>query len=68
MSKSVAEGPGRCPRCGDRVYAAEEVVCEGQKWHKTCSGCKDCGKKLDSPTCNSHDGKSDYSYPQAKVV
>ena len=56
------------PRCSDRVYAAKEVVCEGQKWHKTCFGCKDCGKKLDSTTCNSHDGKSDYSCPQARVV
>lgn len=68
MSKSVAEGPGRCPRCIDRVYAAEEVVCDGQKWHKKCFGCKDCGKKLDSTTCNTHDGRSDYSCPQTRVV
>lgn len=68
MSKYVAEGPRRCPRCSGRVYAAEEVVCEGQKWHKKSFGCKDCGKKLDSTTCNTHDGRSDYSYPQARVV
>lgn len=57
--KVHVEGPTPCPRCGDKVYKAEEVVCEGMKWHKKCFGCKDCGKKLDSTTCNTHEGRSE---------
>lgn len=56
------EGPTRCPRCGDKVYKAEEVMCEGAKWHKKCFGCKDCRKKLDSTTCNSHEGRPGVSF------
>jgi len=55
--KEHVEGPTPCPRCGDKVYKAEEVVCEGMKWHKKCFGCKDCGKKLDSTTCNTHEAE-----------
>ena len=58
---TFAEGPGRCPRCSDRVYQAEQVVGAGGKWHKKCFACKECGKKLDSTTCNSHEGKWRYA-------
>jgi len=54
---TLAEGPGRCPRCKDRVYQAEEIIGAGAKWHKKCFACKDCRKKLDSTTCNTHDAE-----------
>ena len=50
------EGPSPCPRCTKKVYKAEEVICEGSKWHKSCFGCLECRKKLDSTTCNTHEG------------
>ena len=56
------EGPTNCPRCGYKVYKAEEVVCEGAKWHKKCFGCKDCRKKLDSTNCNTHEGRPGVSW------
>ncbi|XP_073245866.1 cysteine and glycine-rich protein 1-like [Porites lutea] len=47
----------RCPRCNDRVYAAEEVMGAGSKWHKKCFSCKDCKKKLDSTNCSDNNGE-----------
>ena len=29
----------RCPKCQKAVYAAEEVLGAGQKWHKMCFAC-----------------------------
>ena len=29
----------RCPKCQKAVYAAEEVLGAGQKWHKMCFTC-----------------------------
>jgi len=40
--------PGRCPKCGDRVYFAEEVRCQGEVWHSGCIRCENCKKQLDT--------------------
>ncbi|KAI8373665.1 hypothetical protein BD560DRAFT_393988 [Blakeslea trispora] len=37
-----------CTRCGKAVYAAELMFGAGNKYHKMCLKCTDCGKRLDS--------------------
>lgn len=56
MPLKIAEA-ARCPRCNDRVYAAEEISGAGSKWHKKCFSCKDCRKKLDSTNCSDNNGE-----------
>jgi len=46
----------KCPVCGASVYAAEEKLAGGRKYHKFCYKCGLCGKMLDSTTCAEHDG------------
>ncbi|XP_018023251.1 uncharacterized protein LOC108679169 isoform X3 [Hyalella azteca] len=41
--------PGEgCPRCGGRVFAAEEMLAKGKAYHRTCFNCKSCRKPLDA--------------------
>ncbi|XP_049765020.1 muscle LIM protein Mlp84B-like isoform X1 [Schistocerca cancellata] len=47
----------KCPKCGKSVYAAEERVAGGLKWHKMCFKCGMCNKLLDSTNCSEHEGE-----------
>lgn len=44
-----------CLKCGKPVYAAEELLAGGNKWHKVCFKCELCSKRLDSVNVNAHD-------------
>lgn len=50
----AAEIP-KCPKCTKSVYAAEERVAGGKKWHKQCFKCELCNKFLDSTNANERD-------------
>ncbi|PAA63771.1 hypothetical protein BOX15_Mlig014215g2 [Macrostomum lignano] len=46
----------KCPKCNKAVYAAEEKLAAGKKWHKQCLKCGLCNKFLESTTIAEHDG------------
>ena len=41
-----------CPRCGGKVFHAEEVNVKGRSFHSKCCTCKGCAIRLDSLTLN----------------
>ncbi|XP_039295085.1 muscle LIM protein Mlp84B isoform X6 [Nilaparvata lugens] len=43
----AASGEG-CPRCGGKVFAAEQQLAKGTMWHKKCFNCRQCHRPLDS--------------------
>ncbi|KAK4336533.1 hypothetical protein RND71_044249 [Anisodus tanguticus] len=45
----------KCPVCNKSVYAAEEVLCAGAKYHKGCFKCGLCNKRVDSTNVANHD-------------
>lgn len=48
----------RCPRCDDRVYAAEQVIGPLSKmYHRHCLKCVVCQRRLDSVSLLEHDGE-----------
>ena len=47
----------KCPKCDKAVYAAEERLAAGKKWHKNCLKCGMCNKFLDSTTVAEHEGE-----------
>ncbi|XP_076022748.1 cysteine and glycine-rich protein 1a [Genypterus blacodes] len=48
-------GGNKCGRCMKTVYFAEEVLCDGRSFHKSCFLCMVCSKNLDSTTVAVHD-------------
>ncbi|XP_056639968.1 muscle LIM protein Mlp84B-like isoform X1 [Diorhabda carinulata] len=56
MPFKPAENP-KCPKCGKSVYAAEEKVAGGYKYHKSCFKCGMCNKMLDSTNVTEHEAE-----------
>jgi len=52
----TATEAARCPKCGHQVFAAEEMLAGGSKWHKICFTCGLCRKRLDSTNSTEHNG------------
>jgi len=51
------KGAPRCRRCAGAVYAAEEVIGAGSKWHTQCFCCLTCRTRLSSTTLTEKDGE-----------
>ncbi|BFZ03962.1 hypothetical protein BsWGS_07000 [Bradybaena similaris] len=46
----------KCPKCSKAVYAAEERLAGGMKFHKACFKCGLCQKYLESTNVTEHGG------------
>ena len=57
LIKKSSEMSSKCPACSKTVYAAEEKMAGGHKWHKACFKCCLCNKRLDSTLVNEAEGK-----------
>ena len=57
LIKKNSEMSTKCPACSKTVYAAEEKMAGGHKWHKACFKCCLCNKRLDSTLVNEAEGK-----------
>ncbi|XP_045108095.1 muscle LIM protein Mlp84B-like isoform X2 [Portunus trituberculatus] len=55
---SIPAAPGQgCPRCGGKVFSAEEMLSRNKRWHKRCYSCRECFRPLDSMVlCDAPDG------------
>ncbi|PIA13790.1 LIM-domain-containing protein, partial [Coemansia reversa NRRL 1564] len=49
--------PDICPRCNDRIYAAEHAMAAGRKYHKFCIKCKACDTSINSLQITERDGE-----------
>ena len=47
--------PANCQQCGLKVYAAEEVMANGFKWHRLCLKCTHCNKLLSPGSVCNHE-------------
>ncbi|EJT49534.1 hypothetical protein A1Q1_01339 [Trichosporon asahii var. asahii CBS 2479] len=47
----------RCQGCQKRVYAAEQVVALGSKWHRGCLRCTSCGTTVNPSRVSEHNGQ-----------
>ncbi|CAH0560233.1 unnamed protein product [Brassicogethes aeneus] len=56
MPFKPVENP-KCPKCQKSVYAAEERVAGGYKFHKSCFKCGMCNKMLDSTNVTEHEAE-----------
>ncbi|WFD29559.1 hypothetical protein MSPP1_000568 [Malassezia sp. CBS 17886] len=58
MPRTFGVQAPRCPRCDDRVYAAEQVIGPaGVAYHRLCLKCVVCNKLLDSVSLLEHDAQ-----------
>ncbi|KAJ2452027.1 hypothetical protein EV183_003205 [Coemansia sp. RSA 2336] len=46
-----------CPRCNGRIYAAEQGMAAGRKYHKSCIKCKSCNTTLNSLKLTERNGE-----------
>ncbi|KAJ2496450.1 hypothetical protein GGH96_005826 [Coemansia sp. RSA 1972] len=49
--------PDMCPRCNTRIYAAEQGMAAGRKYHKRCIKCKACHASINSLQLTERDGE-----------
>ncbi|KAJ2783313.1 cysteine and glycine-rich protein [Coemansia javaensis] len=53
---AAAAPPDICPRCGGTIYAAEQGIAAGRKYHRRCIKCKACEASISSLQIADRDG------------